>query len=501
MRSQLAVRLGVLDPQIVHLPPAVVSLAAAEEAIELADSYGICDGFPLDESQRFTLRAALGERKDGSWAAATVGDFEPRQNGKNDTCNARELAGLILFGEKLIIHTAHQFDTANESFLRLVGIFENWDDLRQRVGHIRYANGAQAIELLTGQRLMYKARTGGAGRGFAKAALIVYDEAQHLQAEHVAASGPAKLANPNNQSWYMGSGGLETSVNAWRMRRRALAGNGGRFAYVEHTAENVSLVDDRIMADQPDVLDREAWARANPAYGRRIADETLLSLFEELGPDLFARECMCIWDPEPGVDESIISLAAWASCLNDSARMLDPVCLAFDANPERTRAAIGACGPGGDGVPVLDAVDCRGGVDWLPARLVELRDKHRPQVIVCDPKGPAGSLLPELEALGIVEKKDRAGNPTPGSLLLMDGPSHAKACGLLFDRVTETKVRHRDQPELMAAIRGATKRSLSDAWAWDRRRSSVDITPLVVVTLALWAHSHAKPPPADFFTI
>ena len=114
MRSQLAVRLGVTDPQIVHLPPDVHSLAAAEEAIELANAYGVADGHPLDDAQQFTLRAGLGERADGSWAAATVADFEPRQNGKNDTCNARELYGLIGVGERLIIHTAHEFPTANE---------------------------------------------------------------------------------------------------------------------------------------------------------------------------------------------------------------------------------------------------------------------------------------------------------------------------------------------------------------------------------------------------
>ena len=38
----------------------------------------------------------------------------------------------------------------------------------------------------------------------------------------------------------------------------------------------------------------------------------------------------------------------------------------------------------------------------------------------------------------------------------------------------------------MAAIRGASKRSLGDAWAWDRKNSDVDITPLVACTLAWW---------------
>jgi hypothetical protein len=227
MRSQLAERLGVQVPQIVHLPPDVHSLAAAEEAIELADAYGVADGHPLSESQKFTLRAGLGERSDGSWAATAVADFKPRQGGgKTDTIAARELAGLILFGERLQIHTAHEFPTANESFLRVVAVFEAWDDLRRRVARIRYANGEQGIELLSGQRLKYRARTGGSGRGFAKADLVVYDEAQHLQGEHVAASGPARLSNPNSQSWYAGSGGLSTSLVAWRMRRRALRAGG-----------------------------------------------------------------------------------------------------------------------------------------------------------------------------------------------------------------------------------------------------------------------------------
>lgn len=204
MTSLLDVRLGRQTPQIVRLPADVASLAAADEAIELADTYGIADGYPLDESQCFTLRAAMGQRADWSWAAATVADFEPRQSGKNDSVAARELYGLVARGEQLIIHTAHEFPTANESFLRFVALFENWDDLRRLMRRPYYGNGTQGITLLSGQRILYKARTGGAGRGFAKADLVVYDEAQHLRAEHVAASGPARLANPNAQAWYCG---------------------------------------------------------------------------------------------------------------------------------------------------------------------------------------------------------------------------------------------------------------------------------------------------------
>jgi hypothetical protein len=492
MSLQLSERLGVLEPQIVHLPPDVVNLDAADEAIQLADRYELADGFPLDESQQITLRAALGERADGSWAAATVCDFEPRQNGKNDTVAARELAGLILFGERLIIHTAHEFPTANESFLRLVAVFENWDDLRRRVARIRYANGEQGIELLSGQRLKYKARTGGSGRGFAKADLIVYDEAQHLQAEHVAASGPARLANPNSQAWYMGSGGLETSANAWRLRKRALAGDAGRLAYIEHTAEQVKLYAGHVISTRPEVLDREAWAIANPAYGRRITDESLFSLYEELGPDLFARECLCLWDPEPdGGRVSPFGPGKWEACADTEAVRPETICLAFDLAPLSTSASIGVAGKVGDRFYVDVAVHDEG-IDWLVAELVRLRDQYHPARIVCDELGPTGALLVKLEAAGFrfVSADDRSVKAASRTITKLGTRQHQQACGAMFLDVVEGRLVHPDVHVLNAAVFGAEKRDVGDAWLWSRKKSDVDISPLVAVTLARWAAEH-----------
>ena len=140
---------GVQRPQILHLPPNVHSLDAAKEAIELADAVGMT----LDESQRFTLNCWLGEQADGLWSAFEIADIEPRQNGKGDTIQARELAGLFVFGERLQIHTAHEFPTANEAFLRMVNVIDANPDLSRKVQKIRYANGEQGIELRNGERL------------------------------------------------------------------------------------------------------------------------------------------------------------------------------------------------------------------------------------------------------------------------------------------------------------------------------------------------------------
>ena len=70
---------------------------------------------------------------------------------------------------------------------------------------------------------------------------------------------------------------------------------------------------------------------------------------------------------------------------------------------------------------------------------------------------------------------------------LIDGPVHAQACARLVDAVAEDNLRHLGTVDLLNAIRAASTRSLADRWLWSRSKSTVDISPLVAVTLALSA--------------
>lgn len=462
MTSLLSARLGAQEPVILHRPPDVHSLAAAEEAIELADAYGICDGFPLSESQRITLRAGLGERADGSWAATRVADFGPRQGtGKNDKIAARELAGLILFGEKLIIHTAHEFPTANEAFLRLVAVFDNWDDLRRRVSRIRYANGEQGIEFTNGQRLKYRARTGGSGRGFAKADLVVYDEAQHLSREHVAASGPAKLANPNSQTWYAGSGGLSTSAVAHKLRRDAILGSGGRLAYTEATGERISVVGGSIVTAKPDPLDLNVWYDAIPGLGRWVSEEGARALLEELGPELFARECLCVWDAEPeSVGDGALDMSVWAALADPLAdRGAHPV-FAVATAPDRSWSAVGVAWVRPDGSTQAMLADYRPQTTWVRARVDELRERW------------SGRVIEDTASRGLTSNAEQ---PTEGE--------QARAHNALSDAVAAGTIRHGNEPAMTTAVRGSAWKASGNTRVLNRK-GSVDISPLVAVALA-----------------
>ncbi|BDX30943.1 hypothetical protein TUM20985_14900 [Mycobacterium antarcticum] len=75
-------------------------------------------GITLDPWQENVLQAAMGERRDGTWAARQVALSTPRQNGKSELIVLRALAGILLFDEQKIIVSAHQQDTAREVFGR-----------------------------------------------------------------------------------------------------------------------------------------------------------------------------------------------------------------------------------------------------------------------------------------------------------------------------------------------------------------------------------------------
>lgn len=472
MSSQLDVRLGEQTPTILHSPPDVHSLAAAEECIELADAYGVCDGYPLAESQKITLRNGLGERSDGSWAATRIADFGPRQGtGKNDKIAARELAGLFLFGEELLIHTAHEFPTANESFLRLVTVLEAWDDLRKKVAHIYTANGAQAIHLLSGQRLLYKARTGGGGRGFAKADVIVYDEAQHLQAEHVAASGPAKMANPNSQTWYAGSGGLSTSVKAWEIRRDAIFGTGGRLAYTEMTAQKVSVVDGRVAVEDPsDPTDREVWYRCIAGLGRWVTEESVEALRDEL-KELFPREGLCVWEPDPLDGMGVVDMQKWAALADESSTVSLSLSYGLSVAPDASWSAIGSAGRRKDGLIHVDNVEMRPGTGWVVSRVAELYAKRRIPIRV-NPAAADGALIKALTDAKV-------------EVIEVDARSYQQACGAFLMAVNNGELRHIDQQSMNIAAVAAGRRDIGKEGGWVWAHGARDISPLTAATLAL----------------
>ena len=204
MTSATAVLVGSQVPRYLLVPRAKSS--AGPEAVELAASAGL----ELDPWQSLVLEGALAEAPDGRWAAKEVGLIVPRQNGKGGILEARELAGLFLFGEMLILHSAHEFKTAVEAFRRVLSLIQNTPDLDRRVQRVSTSHGEEGVELIGGQRLRFVARSTGSGRGFTGDCVIL-DEAYNLSPAVIAALLPTMAAVRNPQLWYTSSAPLPRS--------------------------------------------------------------------------------------------------------------------------------------------------------------------------------------------------------------------------------------------------------------------------------------------------
>ncbi len=156
----MAQLLGARKPRTCYHPEITRSLG--RQAVELYAT----TGQTLDPWQCDAMHIICAISDDGKWLVFECGCIIPRQNGKGAILEARALAGLFLFGEKLIMWSAHEYKTAVEGFRRVVSLIENTDDLRRQVKSISRGNVEKSVELLSGQRLIFVARSKGSGRGF-----------------------------------------------------------------------------------------------------------------------------------------------------------------------------------------------------------------------------------------------------------------------------------------------------------------------------------------------
>lgn len=476
--------IGDQRPRILSVPESYSSYG--QQAIALAEHAGL----HLDPWQQFVLDQGLGLKEDEKrWSAFEVGLIVSRQNGKGAIFEARELAGLFIFKEQMIIHTAHEFKTAQEAFRRILALIENTDDLRRRVARVRTSHGDEGVELLSGQRLRFLARSGGSGRGFSGDCVIM-DEAMILGDAAMGALLPTMAARPNPQLWYAASAGIGSlSTQLAHVRRRGMEGNDPSLAFFEWSIDPHVSECAPDCTDHDDPADPRSWAKANPGLGIRITQDYVAREKPAMGPAVFNRERLGVGDyPSNSADTwSVIGEDAWRALGDGSSRPADPVAFAVDTTPERSHSAICVAGTNGDATHI-EVVDHRPGTGWVSERLAELVEKWKPCAVVIDEGGPAGSLIPAVRR-ALAEDEDGPGlreDEVDDLLVIPKTRQVAAACGQFFDGVAEQMIVHLDQAPLATALAGADKRPIGDGWAWARRGVGVDISPLMGVTLAAW---------------
>lgn len=464
----------------------------------------VCElaGFAPDADQRMMLDGIFGVDEHGKSVAFETAVIACRQNIKTGLFKQCVLGWLFATNVRLIVWSAHEFATSSEAFRDIDELIASDKSFRRKIKSVITGNGKESIELVSGARLIFKTRTKGGGRGLTGSKVIL-DEGFALQPMHMGALLPTMSTQPDPQVLYGSSAGLAESGVLRGVRDRGRAGGDPSLAYFEWCAPDPAEVCE-LGELCPHTLNTEGcgcddpanWAKANPALGRRIEVSFIAKERRALPPEEFGRERMGWWD-EPVERTAPLTVDKWNERVDLESEMLDPVAFGFDVSPGHKSAAISVTGDREDGKGHGETIEHENGTHWVVKRLVELAQKWNPCAVVLDPAGPAGAFVKELNKRGFVDE------PREGQwkLVLTGAREYAQACGSLVKDVNDDLFKHRGQRSLNQAVEGLRIRPLADAYAWSRKDSTVDISPLVALTMArigFATHGFDAPPPEPF---
>lgn len=503
--SPLGLPRAATTPRVDTHPPYNRSLGP--EAIRLAEAAGLF----LDPWQQDSLTTMLAVHPDGRWACFEHCELVSRQNGKGAILEARVLAGFLLFGEKLIMWSAHQYKTAIELFLRVKLLIRRLveageiDEFDVKVIH---GTGEQGFELLAihgepldePRRIKFIARSDDSGRGFS-GDLNIIDEAYAYTDEQQSALMPTMSARVNPQIVYTSSPPLKGDSGAvlYALRYRGdpnVPREPGDPAWVQDESlayRDWGLAGDLDHLDDVDLADRANWAATNPALGIvrrdgsgltwRAVEREFRAMVARM-PASFARERLGMWPAEiKPKQQGVIPDELWRDLAVEPERPAD-VAYAIVVNHKRTHTAIAAAGLRADGRMQVSIVDYRPGTHWVVGRAKQLQQQWRPIGWAVQDKGPSATLIQPLkDDAGIEPPQDRE-QPERGQLAVPWSADVGVAYGQVIDALAERQMVHLDERELNLAAAGATTRPLGTGTTWDYRVEGAEL--LQAVTLAQW---------------
>lgn len=438
-------------------------------------------GKPLMPWQQLVADTALEvDPETGRLAYREVRLTVPRQSGKTTLILAKNIHRMLraraFGGRQRLIYTAQTRKKAREKFV---------DDYIEELKHVRALRGrwreqlgygSESIRWENGSIWGIESNTEKAGHGGTLDVGDIDEAFAQPDGRLEQALKPAMITRPQPQLWIVSTAGTESSIylkgKVDSGRKLAEAGNDTGVAYFEWSAEQGA-----------DPEDPATWWSCMPALGHTVTEDAVRADLQSM-PTVaeFCRAYLNWWMPRVA-DDQIIPPLEWLACADPASQIHGAKVWALDVAPNGSRTSIAVAGPRPDGRPHLELVESRPDSGWAVQRLVDLTRAHQTARLrvgekwrtglLVDPTGPAGELVPKLRETGV--------DP-----YLVSTRDMVAACGGLQMSVRERGVVHIGQQQLQAALDGASRRDVGDGgWAFARKRSDVDITPVVAAALAL----------------
>ncbi len=338
------------------------------------------------------------------------------------------------------------------------------------VARVRRGMGNEGVDFVNGSMIGLLASSEDSGHG-KTVDLGVKDELfADIDDRREQSLVPAMATRRAGQMLACSTAGTDTSMALIRVV------DAGRAAVEADERRGVAYFEWSADPDRDDPDDPVVWRRVMPALGHTISEDVVRHARKSMPDGEFRRAFLNV---ATKADDRVIAAQAWQAVCDPQTAPGAPLTFGVDTNPERSATAIVAADPSGR----VELVEHRPGTGWVCEWLVE-RTRKWGAPVALDPSGPVGSLAGDLERMGV-------------RLVPVTGADMQRACGQLFDAVAERAVSVRTDPRLDAAVAGARRQARGDAWVWARRDGSVDVSPLVAMTVAVWAARSTAAQPAD----
>ena len=412
-------------------------------------------GQPLMPWQRMAADVGLETLRDGSPAFREIVVTVPRQSGKTSLVLACELQRALGLGvPQRIAYTAQSGWDARRKLLDDQMPILEASSLAASVRRIYRGAGSEGVVFKNGSRIDVLASTVSSGHG-KTIDLGVIDEAfDDVDDRREQALLPAMVTKPDAQIIVVSTMGTDASV--YLNRKVEL----GRAAALEGRTSGVAYFEWAIPEDA-DINDPRSWWLGMPALGFTITEAVVAHARTTMTEGEFRR---AFGNQRMRSAERLIPDLTWRLACADAPPVAGDLTFAVEVTPDRDWSAIGV----GDGSTV-ELIDYRPGVGWVADRVAGLVSEHGGAVAI-EKRAAAGSLIPDLRAMGVQVLELGAGDVT-------------HACGSFFDRLADAQVKVRAHSALDVAVEAVARQPVGDAWRWGRR-GSVDISPFMAVTLA-----------------
>lgn len=420
-----------------------------------------------------------------------------RQNGKSTLTMILILWFMLVRRVALVIGTAQSLGISEALWEEAVAAVQGSELLRDYIHKIHMANGGKRLRLDVGDGLISEYKVEAASRKGARGRsgdLVVLDELrEHQDFSAWSAASNTTLARPDGLVWCITNAGDASSVVLRHLRdvaHRMLGDPDNRLddSSPDSDGQSSSALGFFEWSAPPDAdpSDPATWAYANPSAGRLISWSSLRDAYVENPQAEFLTECLCQW--VVSVDASPFPDGAWEACEDQASEIAPDAGIVFgvDVAPDRRHCSIAVCGRRADGHMHIELVFYATKMSQIEAWFRRRVDSYHGMTVCLQARGcPASALVSSLRAI-------------PGvSVYEVQGAALTSACGQLYDAICaaagdaasdEALVYHLPQPGLDLAAEVAQRKTLGDgAWAWDRRRSREDISPLCAAT---WAYGY-----------